>query len=84
MPIAYDGAAFSPIQPFAVFRFNRAVALEGGQDTPLARLLAKQPLDDVESVFARAVPDPLAVQYRHLLPRARLAAVLATRMRSRE
>jgi hypothetical protein len=84
MPIAYDGTTFSPIQPFAVFRFNRTVALEGGQDTPLARLLAKQSLGNVASVFARAVPDPLAVQYRQLLPRARLAAVLATRMRSRE
>lgn len=84
MPIAYDGTEFSPIQPFAVFRFDRAVALEGEQNTSLARVLANRSLADVASVFAGAEPDPLAVEYRHLLPRARLAAVLATRTRSRD
>jgi len=79
VPIAFDGKEFSPIQPFAVFRFDHgAVALEE-QDTPLARSLARASRDEVTNVFANAVPDPLAVRYRDLLPRARLNAVIAAR-----
>ena len=80
MPIAHDGAAFVPIQPFAVFRFDDgAVALEE-QDTPLARQLENASRDGVTSVFTNAVPDPLAARYAHLRPRARLAAVMAARL----
>jgi hypothetical protein len=81
MPIAYDGTAFSAIEPFAVFRVGRdGISLEE-QDTPLALDLADAALDEISTVFASAEPDPVAAQYRHLLPRARLAAVLATRAR---
>lgn len=34
---------------------------------------------EVSNVFANAVPDSLAVKYRDLPPRARLAAMLAAR-----
>ena len=79
MPIAQDGAAFTPIQPFAVFRFgDGAVALEE-QDTLLARQLANASRDGVTSVFTRAIPDPMAARYAHLPPRARLAAVMEAR-----
>lgn len=81
MPIAYDGEVFSPIQRFAVFRFvDSAVALEI-QDTELARQLARASRGQISTVFANAVPDPLAVRYRDLFPRARLAAVIAARTR---
>ena len=36
-------------------------------------------LDEVSTVFASAQPDRVAPQYWHLLPRARLAAVLAAK-----
>lgn len=79
MPIAYDGSAFSAIQPFAVFRFNEGVVTPEEQETPLAQALTHASRNAVSTVFANAVPDPLAVRYRNLLPRARLAAVLAAR-----
>lgn len=79
MPIAYDGAAFSPIQPFAVFRFDRAAVALEDQDTALARDLVRVSRRGVAAVFASAVPDPLTVQYRYLLPEARLNAVIAAR-----
>jgi hypothetical protein len=78
MPIAYDGDAFTPIQPFAVFRFDRAAVALEDQDTALARQLAQTSRGEAADIFANAVPDPLAVRYRHLLPRARLAAVVAS------
>jgi hypothetical protein len=79
MPIAYDGTAYAPIQPFAVFRCEHgAVALEE-QDTPLARQLARRSRDALVGVFASAEPDPVAVKYRDLLPKARLDAVVAAR-----
>jgi hypothetical protein len=78
-PIAFTGTTFEAIQPFAMFRLNQgAVALED-QESPLARELARATTDAVRAVFSQAVPDPLAVQYRDLLPRARLAAVLTSR-----
>lgn len=79
MPIALDRGAFAPIQPFAVFRFNDGAVTLEEQDTPLARQLANTSLDRVAVVFANAVPDPVAVRYGHLSPRARLAAVMAAR-----
>lgn len=80
MPIAYEGSSFSAIQPFAVFRVGRdGITLEE-QDTPLARDVAGASLVEVSTVFASAQPDPVAAQYRHLLPRARLGAVLTARM----
>lgn len=79
MPIAYDGSAFSPIQPFAVFRFDRAAVALEDQDTALARQLARRSRREAADVFVNAVPDPLAVRYGHLLPRQRLAAVMAER-----
>lgn len=79
MPIAHTGTAFEAIQPFAAFRFDRgAVALED-QDSPLARQLARATSDVVRAVFAQAVPDPLALRYRDLLPGARFAAVVRAR-----
>lgn len=78
MPIAYDGTTFSAIQPFAVFRVGRdAIALEE-QDTPLAQVLNGLTSAGVAAAFADARPDPLAARFGHLLPRQRLAAVLAT------
>lgn len=77
MPIAYDGTTFSAIQPFAVFRVGRDGITPEEQDTPLAHDLADASLDEVSNVYASAEPDPLAAQYRHLRPRARLAAVIA-------
>lgn len=79
MPIAYTGSAFTAIQPFATFPFRKGALAKETSDTPLARLLDHASRDEVADVFANAVPDPLAAQYRHLLPRARLAAVLAAR-----
>jgi hypothetical protein len=79
MPIALDRGAFAPIQPFAVFRFNDGAVTLEEQDTPLARQLANAWLDRVAGVFANAVPDPVSVRYGHLSPRARLAAVMASR-----
>lgn len=77
MPIAYDGKAFTAIQPFAAFRFVDNTVLPEDQDTPLAQALTRAPRRAITDVFANAVPDPLAVRYRHLLPHARLAAVIA-------
>ena len=80
MPIAYDGSAFSAIQPFAVFRFNEGAVTPEEQETPLAQVLSHGSRDEVADVFARAVPDPLAMRYMHLLPRPRLAAVIAAQV----
>jgi hypothetical protein len=77
MPIAYDGTTFSAIQPFAVFRVGRNGITPEEQDTPLARVLAGASLDGVSALFSAAEPDPVAEQHRNLLPRARLAAVIA-------
>lgn len=77
MPIALDHGAFAPLQPFAVFRITRGVVDLEEQDTPLARQLAEASPGRVAAVFATAVPDPLAIRYRDLSPRARLAAVMA-------
>lgn len=77
MPIAYDGTTFSAIQPFAVFRAGRDGITPEEQDTPLAHDLADASLARVSTVFASAEPDPVAMQYQNLLPRERLAAVLA-------
>lgn len=79
VPIAHDGNAYSAIQPFAVFRFHRGAVTPEEQETPLAQALTHASRDQAADVFANAIPDPLAVRYRHLLPRARLATVLATR-----
>jgi len=79
MPIALDRGTFAPIQPFAVFRFNDGAVTLEEQDTPLARQLTNASLDHVSGVFATAVPDPVSVRYGHLRPRARLAAVMASR-----
>lgn len=79
VPVAYVGTSFSIVQPFAVFRYNeQAVTLEE-QDSPLARQLDDAAAERVRATFAEAVPDPVAERYRHLTPRARLAAVLAAR-----
>lgn len=76
VPIAYDATAFTVIQPFAAFRFsNHAIALEE-QDTALARELRDASQRRVTEVFIAAAPDPLALRYRRLPPRTRLAAVL--------
>jgi len=80
MPIAMDRGALAPIQPFAVFRFNDGAVTLEEQHTPLARQLTNASLDGVAGVFANAVPDPVAVRYGHLRPRARLAAVMAARL----
>lgn len=79
MPIARHRGTFTPIQPFAVFRITDGVIDLEEQDTPLARDLADLSPVAVTQVFARASPDPLAVRFRDLPPRTRLAAVLATR-----
>lgn len=79
MPIAYDGAVFTSIQPFAVFRFDEGAVVLEEQATPLSREIANASRDGVASVFANAVPDPLAVRYAHLRPRARLAAVMTAK-----
>jgi hypothetical protein len=79
MPIAQDHGTFAPIQPFAVFRVTDGVVDLEDQDTPLARDLADLSPTALTDVFAKALPDPLAVRFRNLSPRARLAAVLATR-----
>lgn len=79
MPIAPDPRALAPIQPYAVFRITDGVVDLEDQDTPLARALADLSPTALTDVFAKASPDPLAVRFRDLSPRARLAAVLATR-----
>lgn len=79
MPIAYDGNAFTAIQPFAVFRFDQDAVTPEEQETQLAHLLRHASRDQVADVFANAISDPVAAHYRHLLPRARLAAVIAAR-----
>lgn len=81
MPIAYTGTVFEAIQPFAMFRLNRGTVALEDQDSPLARELARATPDAMRAVFAQAVPDPLAVRFGGLLPRARLAAVLTARDR---
>lgn len=79
MPIAYDGTGFTVLQPFAVFRFNEgAVSLEG-QGTPLAQELVRGSSRTIADVSGSAVPDAKVAKYRHLPPRARLAAVTAAR-----
>lgn len=79
MPIAQDRGTFAPIQPFAVFRITRGVVDLEEQDTRLARNLADLSVSAAKDVFTTASPDPLAVRFNHLPPRARLAAVLSTR-----
>lgn len=80
MPIALDRDSFTPIQPFAVFRLHRGVVMLEKQDTPLARQLANASFSTVGAAYANAVPHPVALRYRHLPPRVRLAAVLAARV----
>lgn len=79
MPIAYDGTEFSAIQPFAVFRFNDGTITLEEQGSPLARELGHGSRAKIANVFANAAPDPLALRYERMLPRARLAAVIAAR-----
>jgi hypothetical protein len=66
-----------------VFRVSREGVTPEDQDTPLARILADASLDEVGAVLSSARPDPVAEQNRHLLPRARLAAVIAARTAQR-
>lgn len=79
VPIAYDGKAFSVIQPYAVFRFDRGAVTLEEQHTALARSLDGASSREVAKVFATAAPDPLAVKYANLLPRDRINAVIAAR-----
>lgn len=77
VPIAFDGKGFSPIQPFAVFRFDRGAVRLEDQDTALARSLSGASRKAIAAIFAAAVPDPLAVRFADLLPGDRLNAVIA-------
>lgn len=79
VPIAYDGTRFAVLQPFAVFRFTKAAVALEEQDSPLAREITRASRNQLVGVFASATPDPVAVPYQHLRPRARLAAVIAAR-----
>lgn len=79
VPIAYDGGAFTLLQPPATFRFDKGSVTLEEQDTPLARTLNRGSRTTISAVFTAATPDPLATRYRSLAPRARLAAVIAAR-----
>lgn len=79
VPIAYDGKAFTVIQPYAVFRFDRGAVTVEEQHTALARTLDGASRNAAANVFETAVPDPMAVRFADLLPRDRLNAVIATR-----
>lgn len=79
VPIAFDGKAFTVIQPYAVFRFDRGAVTLEVQNTALSRSLDGASRGGIAKVFAAAVPDPLAVRYASLPPRDRLNAVIATR-----
>jgi hypothetical protein len=77
MPIAQDRGTFAPIQPYAVFRITDGVVDLEEQDTPLARQVDGASADEVRAALVQAVPDPVALRYANLSPRARLAAVFA-------
>jgi hypothetical protein len=79
VPIAYDGQAFSVIQPYAVFRFDRGAVTLEEQNTALARALSSASREEISKVFATAVRDSTAARYAGLQPRDRLNAVIATR-----
>ena len=78
MPLALNGRSWGPIMPQAVFPWVNG-ALEPGprQDSTLANDVRGRGVDDVSSVFDRAVPDPRVVKYYHLQPTARREAVHA-------
>jgi hypothetical protein len=59
MPVAFEGGAWQPLMPLAVFPYaSEVVSPANTQDTPLAKRLSGTSLEEVAAVFADAASSP--------------------------